>query len=91
MATGDRNLASQIHWRSDVGEILYFHFRKALGHIPHEKLLKSFRCPGIRQDGIPEPANRDRGSKFGAGRSNVSHGICSLQSPVTGKLMGILR
>lgn len=87
MAIIERNLASQIYWRNDLSEILYFDVRKALGHIPHEKLLKSFRCPGIRQDGIPEPTNRVRGSKPSIGRNDLSHGICSLHSQVTGKLM----
>lgn len=37
-----------------------------------------------------EPTNRARGSKPSIGRSHLSHGICSLHSQVTGKLMGIL-
>lgn len=89
----ERNLGSQINWRNDLGELFYLHFRKAnpnMGHISHEKLFKSFRCPGMRHGDIPEPTNRARGSKPSIGRNHLFHGICSMHSQVTGKLMGIL-
>lgn len=71
----------------DPGETLYFYFRKALGHIPHAKLLSSFMCLGMRQDGISQWTNRVRDSKPSMGRNDLPHGICSLHSQITGKLL----
>jgi len=43
MAIVERNLASEMYWRNGLGEILHFHFRKALGRISHVKVLKELQ------------------------------------------------
>lgn len=67
------------------------YFTEALGHILYLNLVKSCGCTGMKQDGIPAPTNRIRGSKQRVGRKKLSHGICSLHWHMTGKPMQLLR